>query len=49
MQAIEGDGSPWSYLSASILSREAEEFGAMWHGVDGIHRQSTDIGSRSFD
>ena len=32
MQAIEGDGSPWSYLSASILSREAEEFGAMWHG-----------------
>ena len=32
MQAIEGDGSPWSYLSASILSREAEEFGALWHG-----------------
>ncbi len=34
MQAIEGDGSPWSYLSASILSREAEEFGAMWHGCE---------------
>ena len=34
MQAIEGDGSPWSYLSASILSREAAEFGAMWHGCD---------------
>ena len=32
MQAIEGDGSPWSYLSASILSREAAEFGAVWHG-----------------
>ena len=32
MQAIEGDGSPWSYLSASILSREAGEFGAVWHG-----------------
>ena len=31
-QAIEGDGSPWSYLSASILSREAAEFGAIWHG-----------------
>lgn len=34
MQAIEGDGSPWSYVSASILSREAEEFGAMWHGCE---------------
>ena len=32
MQAIEGDGSPWSYLSASILGREAAEFGARWHG-----------------
>lgn len=34
MQAIDGDGSPWSYLSASILSREADEFGAWWHGCD---------------
>ena len=34
MQAIAGDGSPWSYLSASILSREADEFGAWWHGCD---------------
>ena len=33
MSAIEGDGSPWSYLSASILGREAAEFGADWHGV----------------
>ena len=32
MQAIEGDGSPWSYVSASILCREAAEFGARWHG-----------------
>ena len=32
MQVIEGDGSPWSYLSASILRREAAEFGARWHG-----------------
>ena len=32
MQAIDGDGSPWSYLSASILRREAAEFGAIWHG-----------------
>ena len=32
MQVIEGDGSPWSYLSASILCREAAEFGAVWHG-----------------
>ena len=29
MQAIEGDGSPWSYLSASILRREAAEFGGL--------------------
>ena len=32
MSVIEGDGSPWSYLSASILAREAVEFGAVWHG-----------------
>lgn len=32
MRAIEGDGSPRSYLSASILHREAAEFGACWHG-----------------
>lgn len=34
MEAIEGDGSPWSYLSASIFWREAREFGAVGHGVD---------------
>ena len=32
MRAIDGDSSPWSYLSASILLREAAEFGASWHG-----------------
>ena len=32
MEAIEGDGSPWSYLSASLFAREIAEFGAMWHG-----------------
>jgi len=32
MEAIEGDGTPLSYLSASILGRELDEFGAMWHG-----------------
>lgn len=29
MLAIEGDRSPWSFLSASILRREAAEFGAV--------------------
>lgn len=32
MAAVEGDGAPWSYLSASILARELREFGALWHG-----------------
>lgn len=32
MEAIEGDGSPWSYLSASVFWREIHEFGAFWHG-----------------
>jgi hypothetical protein len=32
MEAIDGDGSPWSYLCASLLCRELHEFGAMWHG-----------------
>ena len=38
MEAIEGDGSPWSYLSASLFAREAGDFGAMWHGISwGTH------------
>jgi len=32
--AIEGDGSPGSYLEASLFLREAKEFGAWWHGLD---------------
>ena len=32
MDAIEGNNSPWSYLSASLFFREACEFGAIWHG-----------------
>jgi hypothetical protein len=34
MEAIDGDGSALSYLSASILSRELREFGASWHGCN---------------
>lgn len=38
MDAIDGDGSPWSYMCASILARELGEFGAMWHGCSwGTH------------
>ena len=33
MHAIIGDGSPLSYLSASLLQRELWEVGALWHGV----------------
>jgi hypothetical protein len=33
MDAIEGDGSAWAYLSASLLARELAEFGAWWHGL----------------
>jgi len=33
MEAIEGDGTLWSYLSASLMSREMSEIGAMWHGA----------------
>ncbi|HWI53942.1 MAG TPA: hypothetical protein VNT01_17520 [Symbiobacteriaceae bacterium] len=32
MAAIEGDGTPWSYLCASLLGRELDELGAQWHG-----------------
>jgi len=33
MEAIEGDGSAWSYMAASLLHRELREFGAAWHGI----------------
>jgi hypothetical protein len=32
MEAIDGDMSHWSYLSASIFMRKVGEFGALWHG-----------------
>ena len=32
MDIIELDGSPWSYMEASLLCRELYEFGAMWQG-----------------
>lgn len=34
MEAIEGDGTTWSYVCASLLKRELEEFGARWHGYN---------------
>ena len=33
MEAIKGDRTPWSYFSASILARELQEYGALWHGA----------------
>lgn len=42
-EVLEGDGSPKSYLSASLLLREIQEFGAMWHGI--IWGAHTIIGS----
>jgi len=39
MDAIEPDGSLWSYLCCSMLARELAEFGACWHGEAwGWHR-----------
>jgi len=33
MAVFDGDGSPWSYICASLLVRELGDFGAQWHGV----------------
>jgi hypothetical protein len=33
MEAIVGDRTPRSYLSASIFAREIAELGALWHGI----------------
>lgn len=33
MTKVTGDGTPWSYVSASFFAREAEEIGARWHGA----------------
>lgn len=34
MEAVSGDDTALSYLSASILQRELAEFGARWHGCE---------------
>jgi len=34
MDAIAGDGSPQSFMEASLFVREARELGARWHAVD---------------
>jgi hypothetical protein len=39
MDAIDGDGTPMAYMSASLLARELAEFGALWHGCGwSVHR-----------
>ena len=47
MEAINGDETPLSYLSASIFYREVNELGAFWHGISwGSHHyidQENDI------
>jgi hypothetical protein len=42
MLAIEGDGTPQSYLLASVLAREMAGFGAVWHGVNWSEKQIID-------
>jgi len=42
MEAIEGDGSPLSYLAASLLKRELEEYGAAWHGLGWLNHSIID-------
>lgn len=39
MMAIEGDGTPASYVQASLLARTLAEFGAQWHGIRWSHEQ----------
>lgn len=34
MEAIDGDATAWSYMSASMLARALGELGAIWHGCD---------------
>ena len=33
MTAVEGDGSPWSYLCASLAVRQLLDFAAFWHAL----------------
>ena len=42
MEAIEGDGTPLSYLQASILKRELKELGAEWHGCHWVEQYVLD-------
>jgi hypothetical protein len=42
MEAIEGDGSPWSYFAASLLKRQLEEFDSRWHGHDWVYHRVID-------
>jgi hypothetical protein len=42
MEAVEGDRSARSFLLASILKRELDEFGAMWHGCSWTAHQILD-------
>jgi hypothetical protein len=47
MDAIPGDGTPESYMEASLLMRELGEFGALWHGRSwGTHEI---IGKKCFE
>ena len=36
MQAVKGDGSPWSYFCASLLGRELRELGAAFTDAIGL-------------
>lgn len=36
MTVVEGDGSPWSYLCASLAVRQLLDFAALWHAL-GAH------------
>lgn len=44
MFVIDGDGTPWSYLCASLLARELAELGARWHGCSWVTHELYDGG-----
>ncbi|WP_280768037.1 hypothetical protein [Salipaludibacillus daqingensis] len=44
VHALELDGSARSYLTATLLEKECQEYGALWHGVDWeVHHIIDDI------
>jgi hypothetical protein len=59
MEAVEGDGTPWSYLTASLVGRELSEYGALWHGCwwdthdlifhNPFYKRSREFEQRSFN